>query len=75
MIFSDFLKALGQVSDPRFRRVLWLGLALTLALLIVLYAVMMVSITAFVPDSVTLPLIGVVGGVDTLVSLDSTLFL
>lgn len=71
MIFSDFLKALGQVTDPRFRRVLWLGLALTLALLIVLYAVMMVSITAFVPDSVTLPLIGVVGGVDTLVSLAS----
>ena len=31
MILGDFLKALGQIGDPRFRRVLWLGIGLTIA--------------------------------------------
>ena len=34
MILSAFFSALGQLSDPRFRRVLLLGVALTIALLI-----------------------------------------
>ncbi|QBF30953.1 EI24 domain-containing protein [Thalassococcus sp. S3] len=34
MILNAFFAALGQIGDPRFRRVLWLGIGLTLALLI-----------------------------------------
>ena len=38
MIFSDFTRALGQLGDPRFLRVVALGLGLSLALLIGVYA-------------------------------------
>ena len=34
MILSSFFAALGQIGDARFRRVLLLGIALTIALLI-----------------------------------------
>lgn len=37
MIFQDVAKAISQMSDPRFRRVLGLGIALTLALLVAAY--------------------------------------
>jgi len=38
MILSSFLAALGQIGDPRFRKVLLLGVGLTLALLVGAYA-------------------------------------
>ena len=34
MILSDFLKSVAQFDDPTFRRVLWRGMGLTIALLI-----------------------------------------
>ena len=34
MILSDFLKSVAQFDDPKFRRVLWRGLGLTIVLLI-----------------------------------------
>jgi len=68
MILGDFAKALGQVGDPRFRRVLLLGLALTVALLIAVYALFVAVVQYFVPDTVTLPLIGTVAWVDDLLS-------
>lgn len=37
VIFSSFFKALGQLGDPRFRNVLFLGLGLTVGLLIAAY--------------------------------------
>lgn len=37
VIFSSFFKALGQLGDPRFRNVLFLGLGLTIGLLIAAY--------------------------------------
>ena len=58
MIFTDFFKALGQLPDGRFQRVLWLGLGLTIALLILIYAVLLGLINGFMADSVTLPIIG-----------------
>ena len=33
MIFTSFFKALAQLSDPRFRKILWRGIGLTLGLL------------------------------------------
>ena len=68
MILSDFLKALGQLADPRFRRVMWLGIGLTLALLAGLYAGTVWLVQGLVPDQLTLPWIGTVVGIDTVAS-------
>ena len=38
MILSDFIKALEQIGDPRFRRVLGLGVGLSFLLLFAVYA-------------------------------------
>lgn len=37
LIFASFFRALGQITDPRFRNVLFLGLGLTVALLVAAY--------------------------------------
>jgi CysZ protein len=71
MILQSFLAALGQWSDARFRRVVGLGVALTLALLIGVYALMLVAIQWLVPETTTLPLLGPVSGIDTLLSIGS----
>ena len=75
MILADFLKALRQIGDPRFRRVLVLGVALSLALLAGVWVLLLAAIGAFVPDSVTLPLIGQVGGIDRLLGWGSALLM
>lgn len=58
MIFSDFAKAVGQLGDPRFTRVLLIGIALTLALLVACYAGFLWLIQALDPAAVNLPVIG-----------------
>ena len=68
MIFDDFIKAIRQLSDPRFLRVLLTGLALTIGLLVGLYWLMTLAIGWLVPDSFTLPWIGEVGGIDAALS-------
>ena len=75
MILADFLRALRQLGDPRFRRVLGLGLALTLALLVGAYAAFLAVLQSFTPDSIEIPLVGPVGGIDTLLGLGSALFM
>lgn len=45
MIFLDFFKALAQFGDVRFRRVLWRGIGLTIALLVGAYAVFLYIIS------------------------------
>ena len=75
MILADFLRALRQLGDPRFRRVLVLGLALTLALLVAAYAAFLALIQSFTPDSIEIPLVGPVGGFDTLLGLGSALLM
>lgn len=71
MIFADFLRALGQLSDPRFFRVVLWGVALALALLAGVYAAFLAVIEHFAPGSITIPFIGPVGGIDTLLSWGS----
>lgn len=58
MIFSDFAKALGQINDRAFRRVLFLGLGLTVALLVAIYAGFLALIDVFAAGPITLPIIG-----------------
>lgn len=75
MIFSDFFRALGQLSDGRFLRVVLLGVALALALLIGVYALFLWLIEMWSPGSIEIPLIGPVGGIDTLLSVGSFLLM
>ncbi|MEL6169135.1 MAG: EI24 domain-containing protein [Pseudomonadota bacterium] len=71
MIFGDVLRALGQIGDPRFMRVLAIGIGLTIALLAGIYALLVTLIGWFVPDTMSLPLIGEISWVDNLLSWGS----
>ncbi|MFV2001966.1 MAG: EI24 domain-containing protein [Paracoccaceae bacterium] len=75
MIFGDFLKALGQLGDARFRRVLWLGIGLTLVLLFAIYAAVLWGVALVAPQTVTLPVLGQVAWVSTLISGASLLLM
>ncbi len=75
MILQAFLKALSQATDPRFARVLGLGVALTLGLLVALWAVTIELVRWLTPDTLTLPWLGEVGGWDTAASAGSVLLL
>lgn len=74
MIFRAFALAIGQTRDPAFKRVLWLGLALAVALLFAMYALLLLVLQAVTPETLTLPLVGVVGGIGTLLSFGSIFF-
>lgn len=71
MIFACFLKALGQAGDPRFRKVLLLGLALTIALLVAVYAGFLWLLQTLTGDTSTLPLLGEVTWIDDLLGWTS----
>lgn len=66
MILGDFLRAVGQIGDARFLRVMLLGVALSVALLFGIYAGMIGLIDLFVPGHVKIPFVGEVGGITTL---------
>lgn len=65
MIFSAFFQALGQLGDRRFRRVVGLGVLLALALLFAAYVLFVQVVWWISPDTVDLPVIGPVSGVET----------
>lgn len=71
MILTDFFKAVGQMSDPRFRRVLWLGIGLTIALLVGAYAALLWAIEAFTGEGVVLPWVGTATWIGDLLSWGS----
>jgi CysZ protein len=75
MILSSFFAALSQATDPRFRRVVLLGVGLALALLVAAYLAFLWLIQWAVPDTLTLPFIGPVGGIDAVVSWGSALLM
>lgn len=75
MIFQSFLLALRQIGDPRFRKVLFLGVGLTFALLVGAYAVILWLINALVGDQATLPLLGEVRWLNDLLSVSSFLLM
>lgn len=75
MIFGDFLRALGQLSDPRFRRIVLIGVLLSIALLVGIYAAFLGVIEWATPESIDIPFVGPVGGLGTLLSWGSALFI
>lgn len=64
MIFSAFGKALGQLGDPRFRRVVLISIGLAFLMLVAVTAGSAALIEWLVPASVSLPWIGPIGGLD-----------
>ena len=58
MFFDDFFRALGQLGDTRFRKVLLKGLGLTVGLLIAITWGMTTLVGFLVPDVMSLPFVG-----------------
>lgn len=75
MIFSSFFLALGQIGDPRFRKVLFLGIGLALALLVAAYAGLLFLIEALTGESTSLPVVGEVTWLGDLLGFGSLLFM
>lgn len=71
MILTSFLKALAQLPDPRFRSVLWRGIALTIALLVGLYAGLLWLVEWLTAAPITLPGVGEVTWIGDLLSWGS----
>lgn len=68
MIFSAFVKALGQIFDPRFLKVIALGFGLAFALLALITWAFSQIIAVFSPETITLPFVGALGGWAVLLS-------
>ncbi len=68
LIFRSFLLAIGQLSDPRFRRVFFIGIALALALLVGFTTAFTWLTDWITPDDIWLPVLGEVRWVDDLLS-------
>jgi CysZ protein len=75
MIFTAFLRALAQLGDRRFRRVVGIGILLALALLVAIYALFLQAVWWITPDSVDVPFVGVVTGLETLLGWASLLLM
>jgi CysZ protein len=75
VIFAAFFRALVQLGDRRFRRVVLLGVLLALALLFAVYALFLQLVWWLSPDQIDLPVIGPVTGMDTLLGWTSVLFM
>jgi uncharacterized protein involved in cysteine biosynthesis len=75
MILSCFVKALSQIGDPRFRKVLAIGVGLTLALLVAAYAGLLILIGWLVGDTTALPVVGEVTWVGDLLGFGSLLLM
>ena len=75
MIPAAFFAALAQMTDPRFRKVLAQGVGLTVLLLWALYALIFFGVQWLLPESFTLPWIGEVRFVETLLSWGSLLLM
>ena len=75
MIFSSFALALGQLGDRRFRRVLALGILLTIALLVAAYAGFLWVLDAWLGESVTLPGGREIRWLDDLLTISSVFFM
>lgn len=68
MIFSAFLKAIGQLEDRKFRVVLAKGIGITLCVLFAFAAFLVWGAGWLVGDSLTLPWIGEITWVDNVLS-------
>lgn len=75
MILSDFFKALGQLRDRRFRKVFWLGIGLTFALLVGVYALILWLVQSLTPETLSLPIVGEITWLGDLLGWGSLFFM
>lgn len=75
MIFSDFFKACGQLTDRRFLRVLLMGVGLALCLLFAVYGMFLWTLDWMLPETITLPGEIEIRWVDDLLSFTSVLIM
>lgn len=75
LIFSSFFSAIGQLGDPRFRKVLGLGIVLTFALLVGAYAGLLWVVDFFVGEEAYVPVLGEVTWLNDLLSVSSFFFM
>jgi CysZ protein len=64
----DFGRAIGQLDDSRFVRVIATGVGVTLAGLVALAAAVVWLVGWMMPDTLVLPLIGEIGAIDAVAS-------
>lgn len=74
-MITAYRLAITQLRDPRYRRLLWPGIALALVLLFVLYAFVLLIVQLLAPGALFLPITGQVQGVGSLFSFGSILYL
>ncbi|WP_425427749.1 EI24 domain-containing protein [Albidovulum inexpectatum] len=74
-MLADFLKALGQLGDRHFLKILGLGVALSLALLVVCYVGLVQGLDWLLPDALVLPWFGEITWIDSLISWGSLLLM
>lgn len=75
LIFSSFFKSVAQIGDKRFLRVLMIGVALTIALLVAAYAALLWLVGHFIGPEAYLPILGEVRWIDDLLSGASLIFM
>ena len=75
VIFSSFLKALSQIGDARFRRVIGLGVLLALGLLIGVSTGFLWLVESLVPGTISLPFVGPVDGINQVLGWGSFLLM
>ncbi len=75
LIFKAFILAVSQLEDRRFRRVFWLGILLSLALLVAVYAAFLWMVHALAGPEATLPILGEVRWLDDLLGWASFLLM
>ncbi|WP_347859535.1 EI24 domain-containing protein [Planktomarina sp.] len=74
MIISDFLKSIAQFDDPKFRRVLWRGMGLTIALLIAACLLVNFGINQLLSSAWAANLIGDQSWLGALINIGGVLF-
>ena len=74
MILSDFLKSIAQFDDPKFRRVLWRGLGLTIVLLIAACLLVNFGINQLLSSTWAANLIGNQSWLGALINVGGVLF-
>jgi len=74
MILSDFLKSIAQIDDPKFRRVLWRGLGLTIVLLIAACLLVNFGINQLLSSAWAANLIGDQSWLGALINIGGVLF-
>lgn len=75
LILSSFFRALGQLGDRRFRRVLWIGIGLTFALLVAAYAGLLWVIDIFFGEEAFFPVFEDITWIGDLLGLTSFIFM